>query len=264
MSTLSDLRMYSRFALGLRPFLGHRISLPKAQAIVRQRMAEREANFLRLVERGIFNYPRSPYLPLFKLARVELNDVRSMVRSKGLEAALRALREAGVYVTFEEFKGREPIVRNGQVFRVKAEDFDNPYLSRSYEAETGGTTGAGTRVGIDLDHLAANASFDMLGLHAHGVLKAPIAVWRGILPDSSGVNWLLRATYMGNIPRKWFSHITSPEIRIPLKHQSSRRSRSLAHAAFRITTSRRLAVSGWDARDRRPSMMFTSSRTAWR
>jgi len=68
---LADLKMYSRFAWGLRGFLRQTVTLEQAKAIVRQRMAEREANFLRLVERGIFNYPRSPYLPLLKLAHVE-------------------------------------------------------------------------------------------------------------------------------------------------------------------------------------------------
>jgi hypothetical protein len=43
-----------------------------------------------------------------------------MVRNQGLEEALRALREARVYVTFEEFKGREPMVRHGQLIPVQA------------------------------------------------------------------------------------------------------------------------------------------------
>jgi hypothetical protein len=73
-------------------------------------MAEREINFLRLVERGIFGYGRSPYLPLLKMAGCELEDIRNMVKDRGLEDTLRALREARVYVTFEEFKGRDPIV----------------------------------------------------------------------------------------------------------------------------------------------------------
>lgn len=82
------------------------VSLEEAQAMVRQRMADREANFLRLVQRGIFSYPRSPYLPLLKLAGCELGDIQNLVREKGLEGTLLTLREAGVYFTFEEFKGR--------------------------------------------------------------------------------------------------------------------------------------------------------------
>src|SRR3972149_3346862 len=88
--------MYSRFALGLRGFLRHTISLEEAKAIVRQRMAEREKNFLLLVKKGIFGYPKSPYLPLLKLAGCEMGDIEKMIRNRGLEDTLLALREAGV------------------------------------------------------------------------------------------------------------------------------------------------------------------------
>lgn len=68
MKFVNDLKMYWRFASGLREFVRHTISLKEAREIVRRRMAEREDNCLRLIERGIFGYPRSPYLPLLTLA----------------------------------------------------------------------------------------------------------------------------------------------------------------------------------------------------
>ena len=57
--------------------------------------------------------------------RVELGDLRALVKREGLEGALRRLREQGVYVRFEEFKGREPIVR-GRPLRGRGQGFDNP------------------------------------------------------------------------------------------------------------------------------------------
>jgi hypothetical protein len=219
MSILADLKMYSRFAWGLRGYLRHTISLDEAKAIIRKRMAERETNFLRLVKKGIFGYPKSPYIPLLKLARCEMGDIEKMVRDKGLEGTLRALREAGVYVSFEEFKGREPIVRNGQVFHIREHDFDNPYLKYYYEGQSGGTTGAGTRVAIDLDHSAAIAPYTMLAQDAYGILDVPMAIWLGVLPDDSGVrSCLLRARFR-NIPRKWFSFITKQDFRPSLKNR---------------------------------------------
>jgi len=175
MSVLADMKMYGRFAWGLRGFLRGTISLREAQTIVQRRMAEQETNFLRLIERGIFGHPRSPYLPLLRLASCEMGDIQNMVRVKGLEETLLALREAGVYISFEEFKDREPIVRAGHAIPVQAQDFDNPYLSHYYQAETGGTTGAGTRVPTDLDHLAAQAVHTMLAYHTYGVLDIPTA-----------------------------------------------------------------------------------------
>jgi hypothetical protein len=218
MKILDDLKMYRRFAWGLRKFLHHTLSLEEAQAIVRRRVAERETNFLRLVERGIFGYSRSPYRPLLQWARCDMGDIQNLVRAQGIEGALRALREAGVYIAFEEFKGRQPLVRDGHVMAVKPSDFDNPYLNRHYQTETGGTTGAGTRVEHDLEHLAAQAPYLMLTRQAHRVLDVPTAVWRGILPDGSGFNNVLRPAHFGRVPEKWFSPIVARDVRPSLKY----------------------------------------------
>jgi hypothetical protein len=201
---LNQLPAYFRFAAGLPAFLRHPISLADAEAIVRRGMERREDNFLRLLERGVFGRPNSPYARLLKLARSEMGDVREMVRRHGLEHSLRALRDAGVYVTFDEMKGREPIVRHGDSFLVSPADFSNPLLRTAYEGESGGSTGVGTRVGQDLDHLAVQSAHLMLAYHAHGVLDAVHGLWRGVLPDSSGLNNVLRGARHGRIPAKWF------------------------------------------------------------
>jgi len=197
--------MYARFGRGLRRFLRSPLTLQEAKILVRRRMAERESNFLRLVQRGIFGYPRSPYLPLLRQAHCEMGDLDRMVRTKGLEATLTVLRKAGVYVTFEEFKGRAPIVRKELVFPVKDRDFDNPFLRQYYHSESGGTTGTGTRISTDLDHLAAQSANMMLTHDAHNVLGFPTAVWFGVLPDGGGLNTILRCIHFGQVPEKWFS-----------------------------------------------------------
>jgi hypothetical protein len=205
MGLFGDLKMYGRFGAGLRKYLQQPITLADARAAVEQRMASRADNFLRLLERGIFGYPRSPYLPLFKLAQCELGDVREMVRQRGVEMTLLALREAGVYVLFEECKGRQPMVRGGKEIPVTSHDFDNPWLQRYYYSETGGSTGAGTRVQHDLDYLAVRASHDAIAYHAHGVLDAPVGVWRGVLPDASGIDTTLALCHCGRPPKRWFT-----------------------------------------------------------
>ncbi len=218
-SILADARMYARFAWGLPGFLRRRITLQQAEQTVRRRLAERETNFLRLLQRGVYGYPRSPYLPLLRHAGCELGDLRAMLRTRGIEGTLQALREAGVYVRFEEFKGREPIVRGGLVIAVRASDFDNPYLSPAYYVQSGGTSGAGTRVPTDLDHQAAMAANLILADDAHGLRGAPIALWRGVLPDGSGIMHLLQGALMGNVPRKWFTPVTGQDLHPALKYQ---------------------------------------------
>jgi hypothetical protein len=219
MGILADMQMYGRFVLGLPGFLRHTVSLEEARATVRQRLAQRESNFLRLLERGVFGYPRSPYLPLVKSAQAELGDVRNMVGAKGLEETLRALRDAGIYISFEESKGRKPIVRNGKVIPVRAEDFNNPYLKHYYHGESGGTGGDGTRVAVDLDHLAAQAPQFMLAFDAHDVLGLPTLIWRCMLPDPTALNHILWGVQMGHVPEKWFSPTHSRQFSKSLKNR---------------------------------------------
>ena len=204
--------MYGRFAFGLRRFLRTPLTKGEAEEIVRRALADRENNFLRLLRRGVFEYPKSPYHSLFQWARCRLDDIEIMLRQRGLDKTLLALRESGVYVSFEECKGREPIVRNGKVLTVHAHDFDNPWLQYHYTSESGGSTGAGTRVHHDLDHLAQRAARQLLTYHAHGVVDAPAAVWRGVLPDGSGINTVLTMTRFGRPPQKWFTPVTPQEL----------------------------------------------------
>jgi hypothetical protein len=219
MSLLGEMKMFSRFAWGLRGFLSHPITLDEARARIERRMAERDLNFLRLIERGIFGYRKSPYLPLLKFAGCEMGDIKTMVRTDGLEKTLHRLRDAGVYIGFEEFKGRQPVVRGGQVIPTHPHSFDNPFLSSAYKTESSGTTGAQTRVETDLEHLAAQSTHLMLARQAHGVLDVPTALWRGILPDGSGINNLLRAAHLGKYPQKWFSPLVAANLKPALKYK---------------------------------------------
>jgi hypothetical protein len=212
MPPLADLKMYSRFAFGLRSFLRNPITLEQAAGLVQKQHDDREANFLRLLQRGVFGYPKSPYLPLLKLADCGLEDIRRMVADRGLEATLEALRAAGVYVTFEECKGRAPIVRDGHVWPVTDHDFDNPYLKPHYTSESGGSTGAGTRVHHELDFLSDLSLPYMLAHQAHGVFDAPTAIWRGILPDGSGLNTVLRMARWGRMPEKWYTPVAPRDL----------------------------------------------------
>jgi hypothetical protein len=219
MGLYGDMVMYGRFATGLRGFLKKKLDLEEARAIIRRRLEEREDNFLRLVERGVYGNPRSPYLPLLKLAGCAFSDLRTMVRAKGLEPALTELRRSGVYVAFDEFKGRAPIERFGKTIPVRSADFDNPYAHACYRIESGGSTGVGTRVFQDLDHLASRAPDVMVGLHATGTLDLPQAIWRGPLPNGAGINLMLVAARTGRIPEKWFTPILPGDRKTALQYR---------------------------------------------
>jgi hypothetical protein len=205
MSRLADLLAYGRYALGLRRFLGEKETLESATARIKRNLARREPQFLALVERAVFANPRSPYLALFRSAGCTLDDVRRLLDSHGLDATLSVLRDAGVYVTFEEFKGRRPIVRDGREYPVDAGDFDSPRPSSWLQVETSGSSGRAIRVTHHLDFLQERIGHYLVLLAAYGILDAPSALWRGLLPDPSGLNFVLLLARVGHPPLRWFT-----------------------------------------------------------
>src|SRR5918993_507743 len=112
--------MYSRFVFGLPRFLRRRITLDDARRTLVERISARERNFLTLMKKGVYETPRSPYLFLLKQVGCTQEDLRELVQTTGIEATLGKLYDAGVHVSFEQFKGREPITRGGQTFETDA------------------------------------------------------------------------------------------------------------------------------------------------
>ena len=204
--TLEYLQTFARFPFVLRKFLQHQLTLDEAKQIVRERLDRREENFLRIIETSVYAHPRSPYLPLLKMAGCEMGDLRALVKHQGLENALRQLRAAGVYITFEEFKGRKPIVRNNLNFTVTPRDFDNPFARDDFSSTSSGSTGLALTVGVDLDHLAALSINELVTCEAWNVMDTPTVIWRGILPDAT-LKMVLQTARFGKYVNRWFSHI---------------------------------------------------------
>lgn len=192
-----------RFGRGLARFLAAPITPEQARATILARLARREETFLEILERAVFGYPRSPYRQLLRVAGCELGDIRALVAREGVENALGRLRDAGVFVRFEEFKGTIPTVRGNQTFRFLESDFDNPLLRPTYVASTGGSRGAPTRTLIDLDYLTDRAPLWCLWFEEHGLVEAPLVF---LAPHNPGaVNLHLICAKFGNRYVRWFA-----------------------------------------------------------
>ncbi len=185
-----------------------------ARSLLQKRIAAREDNFLRLAERSIFQYSRSPYLPLLAAKRIAFSDLKSWVSKHGLEASLRILELEGVYFTVDEFKGKVPVRRKGIKFICEEEMFDNPYLSFVYEVRSGATRSAGTRIRIDFDYLHQRSLYDAFLLDLHGCLAAPIANWFPVFPGAPGINSSLRFAHIGKPVQRWFSQVVEDQVRV--------------------------------------------------
>ncbi|HVF38844.1 MAG TPA: hypothetical protein VM939_03015, partial [Gemmatimonadaceae bacterium] len=202
MKPLSTVAMYSRFVFGLPRFLRRRMTLDDARRILVERIAARERNFLALMKKGVYETPRSPYLFLLKQAGCTQEDLHELVRTIGIEGTLGKLYDAGVHVSFEQFKGREPITRGGETFATDGTSFDNPHLRAHYEKQTSGSTGSATRVMLDLDHIDAIVPYHLIAHEAHGVRGAPTVLWAPELPSGNGVNNIMRSVLMENVVRR--------------------------------------------------------------
>jgi len=101
---------------------------PDPRSLIRKHLENRESNFLELMRQAVFERPSNPYHKLFQWAGCTYPDLAHAVRSDGLEATLEKLRQAGVYLSHEEFKGRTPVKRAGQQLAVSPSDFVNPLV----------------------------------------------------------------------------------------------------------------------------------------
>lgn len=197
--TAADVVRLVRLTRDLPSFLGTRVSLADAAATIRERLATREERFLAQAARLIYASPQSPHRRLLDAAGCELGDLRALVAREGLEGALTRLVADGVYVTYDEFKGRNEAVRGSRRFRFTEADFDNPNISPHFEARTGGTRSSGTPVKFDLRFVRDQAANIALTLDAHGMLQWDHAIWY-----QYGFTEALRYARAGRAPLAWF------------------------------------------------------------
>jgi hypothetical protein len=235
----SELLAFARFLAGVPALVRKRMSVSEAMAIVRHRLRHREENFVTVLERGVYGNPRSPYRALLDAAGCNLGDVKAMAAKDGLDATLLHLRHAGVYVSFEEFKGTKPIVRGSLTLETSPADFDNPTASRFYSTTTGGSTGAGRRVQLDLEHLEALLPGRIVVRHVQGVTGVPAASWSD-LPPGGGLKGVLLQAAAGEDATHWFS------ARPLTRHGMPLRFRLATHAALGVARAAGASVA-WPA-----------------
>lgn len=214
---LNSLQIYARFCLGLIKFLSKKNDFEKAWLVAKERMAHREENFLKIIKKGIFEYKKSPYLELLKLANYQYKDIEMLVFNYGLEETLRILKEDGVYFTIEEFKGIKPTFRKGKKFTFKEKDFDNPYTVTCYEKYSGGTRGAGGRIRTNWDYLSDKSIYRGIIVDIFNLSGLPHIMIQNVLPYGPGIIEMLHLSKFKIYPIKLVSLVNERSIRISLK-----------------------------------------------
>lgn len=223
MPIITDIIKYARFAFSLRDFLHGTISLEQSKQVISDRLRHRQQNFLSLVRKGIYQNPQSPFLKLLRMAGCEFGDVESLVHQDGIEPALHKLLTKGVYLSWEEFKGKKDVVRGSRHFQFRGRDFDNPFLTDFYQVQSSGTRSAGTRTTFELGHLSAKSYYTLPMLAVNNALDVPMGLWKPILPSSGGISHLLRYWKMGKPIARWFSPVNESQVQASLRDRLAMR-----------------------------------------
>jgi hypothetical protein len=166
-----------RLARHLPRFLAEPLTVEQAAAALARGVQERESRFLERLRHSVYGNPRSPYARLLAACNCEYGDVVRLVEAEGLDGALRRLALAGVYLSFDEFKCRRPVIRGSQTFHFDPEDFTDLGFRGWQGQQTSGTTGPPVRFGTSLELVSQWSLHWCVFFAANDVLGAPLIFW---------------------------------------------------------------------------------------
>ena len=201
----ADIVAAAGFLSRLPRFLRRPLSVAAAEAEVAARLARRGDDFLAGLRTRVFAFPRSPYHALFGAAGCAYDDAARLVQRDGLEAALRALARAGIYLTVDELKGRTPAVRGSARIAVDPGALRNSAARGPLAGQTSGSGGARTAVPIDLGYVRDCAADSAVMLAARGGAAWDKGHWAPL--GGGALMSLLQFSAFGAPSVRWFSQV---------------------------------------------------------
>lgn len=204
MDLRAEIRRYSRMAVGIYE-LAQTPAIADPAENLRRNLASREANFLDLAARAIYANPRSPYHRMLQIAQCEYADLEHSVHRDGLEPTLEALLRAGVYLTHDELKGKEPIVRCGQTISADDSSYENPIVPARIEARTSGSRSEGSRARHTLPAQVHWEQYQALLARDLAIENDPFVALLPILPSIAGLMVALRGPRFHWNVEKWYA-----------------------------------------------------------
>lgn len=201
---LREAGYYASMALGVYK----RLRTPPAadgEERIRRQLQNREAIFLETVQRVIFANPSHPYCQMFRLAGCSCEDLAAAVKRDGLEATLAAIQRQGVYLSHDEFKGVQPIIRSGRHIPAGENSFSNPLVSGLMESLTGGSRSKGTRTRESIEYQTYREGYERLTACEFGLAGRAYILVKPILPSAAGFEPLLRTWRSGTGVERWFA-----------------------------------------------------------
>ena len=195
--------VYARMPFAVLAYLrAPRVADPIAE--IRRQREQRETRFLETLRRVVFADAAHPYHGMFQSAGCRFGDLADAVRRDGVEATLEVLRREGVFLTHDEFKGRQPIIRSGRHLPADGASFSNPLVSGGFAGLSSGSRGKPVRTRQSVAFMRYCEAqqglvwreFD-LGGRAHAELRT-------ILPSLRWLETSLGASRLGYRIDRWF------------------------------------------------------------
>lgn len=201
---LAEARYFARMMGGCRGFVR---TPPEANPsrVIAGNLARREENFVEVMRRVVFANPANPFCRLFRWAGYSLDDVSTLVKREGLDAALARFHKSGVYLSHDEFKGRRPIERSGLVIETRTADFANPLVRGAMETTSSGSRSRGTVTRPSVEFQVYREAQDSLFVGQFDASNKAIGAVLPILPSTVGFNRMMTFARRGTAVEKWFA-----------------------------------------------------------
>ena len=225
MSIKNVINLADEAALGIRlvwrlsSFLKNPFSPDQAKKLIRDRLENRENDFLSLAKKNIYERPDSPYLVLLENAGCEWGDLQKLVHSNGLESCLQELYRSGVYLTSEEFRGQREMRRGSISFQVHPNQLRNPFARRDIPTRSSGSRSHGTQVIRDLAFVRDNTACLVAFLDARRSFSSEMASWS--VPGGVTLSTLVKFYCAGIPPSRWFSQIDTSARELSARYRLS-------------------------------------------
>jgi hypothetical protein len=142
---------------------------------------------------------------MFRLAGCCYEDLADSVKRNGLEATLAAIQRQGVYLTHDEFKGKQPIIRSGKHIPATDASFLNVLVSGLMESSSSGSRSRGTRTRHSTESRIHWEAYAMLFRDEFGLAGRAHVETKSILPDLSGLSSIIGASRLGSGVERWFT-----------------------------------------------------------
>jgi len=201
---LQEIRHYTSAAQGVRRLL-REPRVKDHDAVLAEQMARRATRFLEMARDFVFANPANPYYAMLQQAGCSYSDLEASVGSRGLEPTLTKLLDEGVYLTHDEFKGKQPIVRRGKTIPAPAGIFLNPRSQGYLATSSSGSRSQTTPARQSPQFQVYKEVHDVVQSRNHQLHRYVRCIVGPILPSAIALTSGIRGHRVGRKVDKWFS-----------------------------------------------------------